>query len=80
MDRDSLHSLIDRIPDADLLAARRYLEYLAVSPAFRAVQTAALDDEEVTQADEEAMARANADVEGGRITSHDDVLLEFGLR
>lgn len=80
MDRDSLHSLIDRIPEADLLAARRFLEYLAVSPAFRTVQTAALDDEEVTRADEQAMARAQADVEAGRTASHEDVLREFGLR
>jgi hypothetical protein len=80
MDRDPLHSLIDRIPDADLLAARRFLEYLAVSPAFRAIQTAALDDEEVTRADEESMARAQADIEAGRVTSHEEVLREFGLR
>lgn len=80
MDRDSLHRLIDRIPEADLLAARRYLEYLAVTPAFRAVQTAPSDDEEVTRGDEEAMTRADADVEAGRITSHEDVLREFGLR
>jgi hypothetical protein len=80
MDRNSLHRLIDRIPDADLLAARRFLEYLAVSPAFRAVQTATLDDEEVTRADEESMARAQADIEAGRVTSHEEVLREFGLR
>jgi hypothetical protein len=80
VDRNSLHRLIDRIPDADLLAARRFLEYLAVSPAFRAVQTATLDDEEVTRADEESMARAQADIEAGRITPHEDVLREFGLR
>jgi hypothetical protein len=80
VDRNSLHRLIDRIPDADLLAARRFLEYLAVSPAFRAVQTATLDDEELTRADEESMARAQADIEAGRITPHEDVLREFGLR
>jgi predicted transcriptional regulator len=80
MGRDSLHSLIDRIPEADLLAARRFLEYLATSPAVRAVQTAALDDEEVTRADEEAMACTEADIEAGRTTPHEDVLREFGLR
>lgn len=80
MNRDSLHRLIDRIPEADLLAARRFLEYLVVSPAFRAVQMAPLNDEEITQADEDAVARAQADVDAGRITSHEDVLREFGLR
>jgi hypothetical protein len=80
MNRDCLHSLVDRIPEADLLAARRFLEYLIVSPAFRATQMAPLDDEEVTRADEEAMADAQADVDAGRITAHEDLLREFGLR
>jgi hypothetical protein len=80
MSRDSLHDLVDRIPEAELLAARRFLEYLVVSPALRAVQTAPLDDEDVTGADEEAIARARADVDAGRITSHEDLLREFGLR
>ena len=80
MDRDSLHRLIERIPDADLLAARRFLEYLVVSPAFRAAQTAPLDDEEIAPADEEAMRRSHADIDAGKISLHDDVLREFGLR
>ena len=80
MNRDSLHSLIDRIPETDLVAARRFLEYLVVSPVFRAIQIAPLDDEEVTREDEAAMARAQADVDAGRVSLHEDVLREFGLR
>ena len=80
MDRDALHSLIDRIPDAELLAARRYLEYLVAGVAFRAAQVAPPDDEPVTANDEAAIARARADLEAGRVSDHDDVLREFGLR
>lgn len=80
MNRDSLHSLIDRIPESDLLAAQRFLEHLVVSPAFRAAHTAPLDDEEVTQGDGEAMVRAQAELDAGRVTLHDDVLRAFGLR
>ena len=80
MTRDSLHALVDRIPEAELLAARRFLEYLTVSPALRAMQTAPLDDEEVTTGDAQAIARAQADIEAGRVSSHEDVLEEFGLR
>lgn len=80
MNRQSLHRLIDRIPEGDLVAAQRFLEYLAVSPALRAAQLAAPDDEEVTRSDEEAIARAQADVDAGRITTHEDVLRDFGIR
>lgn len=80
MNRDSLHSLIDRLPESDLSAARRFLEYLVVNPAFRAAQAAPVDDEEVTPGDAEAMIRAQAEVDAGRVSPHDDVLREFGLR
>jgi len=53
--------------------------WLLVLPSGR-FKTATLDDEEVTRADEESMARAQADIEAGRITPHEDVLREFGLR
>ena len=33
MSRDTLHGLVDRIPEEELPAAKRYLEYLAVSPS-----------------------------------------------
>jgi hypothetical protein len=36
MSRDALHDLIDRIPEEELLAARRFLEHLAVSRIHRA--------------------------------------------
>lgn len=37
--REDLHEMIERIPDAELAAARRYLEFLSqepVGPAFAA--------------------------------------------
>jgi len=80
MNRETLHNLIDRIPEADLGAARRFLEYLVVSPVFRAAQAAPMDEEEVTAADAEAMRRAQAEVDAGHVSSHEDVLREFGLR
>jgi hypothetical protein len=33
MSRHTLHDLVDRIPEEELSAAQRFLEYLAVSPA-----------------------------------------------
>ena len=58
MSRDILHDLVDRIPEEELPAAKRFLEHLAVSPAYRAVLSAAPDDEPVTESDSAAIARA----------------------
>jgi hypothetical protein len=78
MSRYILHQLIDRIPEEELSAAQRFLEYLAVSPAHRAALSAPPDDEPVTEGDAAAIARAQEEVRSGKVVSHDDVLREFG--
>jgi hypothetical protein len=78
--RDILHDLIDQIPEEELVAAKRFLEYLAVSPAYRAALSAPPDDEPVTEADAAAIAQARGEVLAGKVISHDEILREFGLR
>ena len=78
MAREKLHLLIDRIPEAEISAAQRFLEYLASTAAFRAAILSSPDDEPVTAGDAEGIARARADIEAGRIVSHDEILREFG--
>jgi hypothetical protein len=80
MSRDTLHELVDRIPEEELPAARRFLEYLAVSPAYRAALSAPADDEPVTEADAAAIAQARDEVFTGKVTSQEEILREFGLR
>ncbi len=80
MSRATLHDLVDRIPEDELPAAKRFLEYLAVNPAYRAALSAVPDDEPVTTADATAIVRAHEEVRSGKVISHDDVLREFGLR
>ncbi len=80
MSRDTLHHLVDRIPVEELSAAQRYLEYLAVNPAYRTALSASADDEHVTEGDAKAIAQSHEDVRSGKISSHDEVLREFGLR
>ena len=80
MSRDSLHGLIDRIPEEELPAAKRFLEYLATGSAYRAALSAPSDDEPVTEADAAAITRAREDVRAGKVISHDEILREFGLR
>ena len=80
MSRDVLHTLIDRLPDDELLLAQRFLEFLAASPSYRAGLSAAPDDEPVTDGDASAIARAREDVRAGRVVPHHEILREFGLR
>ena len=80
MNRESLHNLVDRIPEDEVPTARRFLEYLATSPAYRAVLFAPTDDEPVSASDAEAIARARSEIEQGRVITHEEVLREFGLR
>jgi hypothetical protein len=80
LSRNTLHQLVDRIPEEELSAAQRFLEYLAISPAHRAALSAPPDDEPVTDGDAAAIARVREEVRLGKVVSHDDVLRDFGLR
>ena len=80
MSRQALHDLVDRILEEELAAAQRFLEYLAVRPAYRAALSAPLDNEPVTAGDADAIARAQGELSTGKIVPHEDVLREFGLR
>jgi hypothetical protein len=80
MSRETLHDLVDRIPEEELAAAGRFLEYLAVSSAYRAAFFAPPDDEPVTDADAAAIARAREEVRAGNTIPHNEILREFGVR
>lgn len=80
MNRQALHHLLDRIPDSEIAAAERYLTELAGSPASRVAAEAPADDEGVTAGDAAAIQSAIQDLRAGRISTHDDVLAEFGLK
>jgi hypothetical protein len=79
MSRDTLHDLVDRIPEEELPAAKRF-EYLTVNPAYRAALSAAPDEEPVTEADAAAIAQAGEEVRAGKVISHDEILRDFGPR
>ena len=80
MSRHTLHELVERIPEEEVSAAQRFLEYWAISPAYRPALSALPDDEPVTEDDAAAIARARAEVREGRVVSHDEVLRKFGLK
>ena len=75
--RDSLHRLVDEIPDSELHAARRMLQYLRdqSDPLLRALLDAPEDDEPLTEQDAAAL---EANREGAYIP-HEDLKRELGL-
>jgi len=79
MNRETLHSLVDRLPDQEIGAAARFLQYLSSHRAYRAALSAPIDDEPVTEADAKAFEQAKNDLRAARVVSHDDVRREFGL-
>ena len=69
--KDKLHKLVDRLPEAEVYAAERFLEYLSEGPAspFEALQHLPEDDEHETPEEAAAVAAART----RRATGHPGV-------
>ena len=50
-EKDHAHELIERLPDSQIATAVRFLEFMLLDPVRRALATAPLDDEPVTEED-----------------------------
>ena len=74
-DRTTLHALVDELPEPELPAARRFLEYLrqAKDPLWLALESAPMDDEPVTDDDAIAIREGLADKARGETLSQDEV-------
>jgi len=57
-DKQHAHDLVDRVPDDQMTAAVRFLEFLLVDPVDRTLATAPVEDEEVSAEEEQAVARS----------------------
>ncbi len=75
--RATLHTLVDELPDLELRAARRFLEYLRRHGAdtLRSVLDAAPpDDEPVTADDLAAIREGLEDTARGEVVSHEEAI------
>lgn len=72
--KEELHRLVDELPQGELGAARRYLEYLRNmgDPVLRGLMQAPLDDEPQEDWERSAVTEAYADIAADRITGHDE--------
>lgn len=73
--RQALHTLRDELPEPELPAAKRFLEYLrqAGDPLRLALDSAPVDDEPLTEEDLEAIQEGFADRDGGETVSREEV-------
>lgn len=55
-EREHAHELIDRVPPEQIVAAVRFLEFLLLDPVSRALATAPIEDEEIGEEEEQAVA------------------------
>jgi hypothetical protein len=80
MTRADLYRLIDELPESELHAAARFLEFLreAGDPLLRVLEAAPEDDEPLTPEDEAAIEEAWADVRAGRVISDDELGRRLG--
>jgi len=66
--KERLHRLVDELPDDELQAAERFLEYLRLTgrdPFLRALLEAPVDDEPLSTAEEAALAEAEEQLARG---------------
>jgi hypothetical protein len=79
--RDSLHRLIDELPESELIAAERFLHYLRATadPVLRALLEAPLDDEPETEEEREAVQEAREELARGEVQTLEEVRRELGL-
>ena len=74
--RDTVRELVDELPDGELKAAKRYLEYLCNQGDPLAL--APIDDEPTTDEDRAAAREGWDDYQRGDFTTADELKRELG--
>ena len=79
--RDRLYRLVDRLPDAEGLAAERYLQYLTAygDPLVRAALSVPEDEDELSNAGRLLLNEGREDLAAGRTHTLDEVKRELEL-
>lgn len=79
--KERLYSLIDRLPEQEIEAAQRYLEFLCQheDPVIRAMRCAPIDDEPLTEEDHKAIQEARDDLQAGNRISNAQIRADLGL-
>ena len=76
--RQHAHELLDRLPEAQVSALVRLLETI-VDPVTAALRNAPLEDEEISEGEQRAVAESIEWLRHNKAIPHEQVLAEFGL-
>ena len=79
--RDTLHKLVDALPEREFATANRVLEALSLraDPVARSLAKARFDDEPDDDDFDGGLTEARRDAREGRLISHQEVKRELGL-
>jgi hypothetical protein len=77
-ERQQAHAYLDRLPPEQLSAVRSLLETM-LDPVSRAMANAPVEDEEISEQEEHAVAEAREWLKHNKPIPHEEVLREFGL-
>ena len=78
-DKQHAHALLERVPDDQMTAAVRFLEFLLLDPMDRALATASVEDEEISEAEEAAVARSKEWFKHNEGIPFEQVVAELGF-
>jgi hypothetical protein len=74
--RHEIHELIERLPETELQAALRMMQFLFLNPTC----LAPLDDEPVSEQEEAAIRASEESIRrGDLLIPHEEILKEYGL-
>jgi hypothetical protein len=76
--KESLHRLVDELPDAALAEAERYLAALRDDPLALLLLTAPVDDEPETDEERKAVQEARHAAQQGEVVADADLDRELG--
>ena len=77
-ERQQAHAYLDRLPPEQLSAVRGLLETM-LDPVSRALANAPVEDEEIGEEEERAVAESREWLKHNKPIPHEEVLAEFGL-
>jgi hypothetical protein len=80
--KNDLHELVDRLPENEAEAAKRFLEFLiekADQLFIQALKQAPIDDEELSSEDITGIMEAREDVKASRVRPLSEVIKDLDL-
>jgi hypothetical protein len=78
-DRQHAHALVDQVPADQMITAVRFLEFLLLDPAGRALTAVPPEDEEISEEEEQAVARSKEWFKHNEGIPFDQVVSDLGF-